>query len=244
MAKLKENSTILKSTGEEIIATEESVDRKLLLKADKDDLDAHKAENATQAHLAKNIGLEDTAGNFIATELEGAMQELFTSVSNGKTLVGTAITDKASNDIIVPTNPSFQQLADAIMLMEALPQFTAGDTTRIYKGIESTNNETYYVKTREVRINFNGSIRVRFGIANIPYGQSPVYGKIYINGSPVGKELESETSHQFETYLEQDFNVRSGDLVQLYLKGATDAYAKAQTFEISVAEIIGVTSIL
>lgn len=45
MAKLKENSTILKSTGEEIIATEESVDRKLLLKADKDDLDAHKAES-------------------------------------------------------------------------------------------------------------------------------------------------------------------------------------------------------
>ncbi len=39
MAKLKENSTILKHTGEEIIATEESVDRKLLSKADKDYVD-------------------------------------------------------------------------------------------------------------------------------------------------------------------------------------------------------------
>ncbi len=38
LAKLKENSTILKSTGEEIIATNEEVDKKLLTKADKTDL--------------------------------------------------------------------------------------------------------------------------------------------------------------------------------------------------------------
>lgn len=48
MAKLKENSTILKHTGEEIIATEESVDRKLLSKADKDYVDTHKAENVSE----------------------------------------------------------------------------------------------------------------------------------------------------------------------------------------------------
>lgn len=63
MAKLKENSTILKYTGEEIIATEESVDRKLLLKADKDDLDAHKAENVQQYEELKYSELSSTATN-------------------------------------------------------------------------------------------------------------------------------------------------------------------------------------
>lgn len=38
MAKLRENSTILKSTGEEIIATKEEVDKKLLTKADKTEI--------------------------------------------------------------------------------------------------------------------------------------------------------------------------------------------------------------
>lgn len=57
------------------------------------DLAAHQAEDKIQAHLAKNIALEDTAGNFTSVELEGAMSELFTSVSDGKSLVASAVTD-------------------------------------------------------------------------------------------------------------------------------------------------------
>ena len=37
---------------------------------------AHQAEDATDAHLGKNIGLEDTAGNFTSEEVEGALAEL------------------------------------------------------------------------------------------------------------------------------------------------------------------------
>lgn len=74
---------------------------------------SHKAETATNAHLAKNIGLEDVEGNFTATEIEGAMTELFTNVSNGKQLVGTAITD-VDDKVIVPNEPTFQELANVI----------------------------------------------------------------------------------------------------------------------------------
>ena len=54
MAKLKENSTILKHTGEEIIATEESVDEKLLLKADKDYVDAQLTAKMKKGPLTWN----------------------------------------------------------------------------------------------------------------------------------------------------------------------------------------------
>ena len=77
------------------------------------DFTSHLAESTQQAHLAKNIGLEDIEGNFVATNIEGAMQELFTNVSNGKELVGRAITD-VDDSVVIPTDPTFQQLVNAI----------------------------------------------------------------------------------------------------------------------------------
>jgi len=60
---------------------------------------------------SRNVHLEDLAGNFVAEDLEGAMQELFTNVSDGKALVAGAITGKG-----VPSNPSdtFPQMANKI----------------------------------------------------------------------------------------------------------------------------------
>lgn len=43
---------------------------------------------------ASDIAITDTAGNYTATDVEGALSELFTSVSDGKTLIAAAITDK------------------------------------------------------------------------------------------------------------------------------------------------------
>lgn len=77
------------------------------------DFSAHQAESTQQAHLAKNIGLEDTTGNFTATELEGAMSELFTNVSNGKSLVGGAIAG-VDDSVVIPIDPTFQNLADGV----------------------------------------------------------------------------------------------------------------------------------
>lgn len=43
---------------------------------------------------AENVSIADTTGNFTAVDVEGALSELFTYVSNGKTLIAVAITDK------------------------------------------------------------------------------------------------------------------------------------------------------
>jgi hypothetical protein len=82
-----------------------------ILESAKSDIAGHKAAAAVQAHLAKNIAIEDTEGLFTATHVEGALGELFTSVSNGKDAVAAAITDKG-----VPTSgsDSFSQMANNI----------------------------------------------------------------------------------------------------------------------------------
>lgn len=73
----------------------------------------HLAENNSSAHKAKSIVLDDVAGVFAADNVEDGMKELFTNVSNGKNLVGTAITDVDAK-VAVPTNPTFNDLASAI----------------------------------------------------------------------------------------------------------------------------------
>ena len=64
---------------------------------------------------ASDIPIEDAAGHFTADNVEGALNELFTSVSDGKAQIAAAITDKG-----VPTSPtdSFATMAANI---EAIP---------------------------------------------------------------------------------------------------------------------------
>ena len=100
-----------------------------------DDLIAHKADDVSQAHLAKNIGLEDTTGNFTATEVEGAMSELFTNVSDGKNLVGGAITGIDSS-VTIPTNPTFSDLSNAIGEISTGLKSATGTTTSTNRGGE------------------------------------------------------------------------------------------------------------
>ena len=81
-----------------------------LVRSLKEFMDAHLADE-TNRHKASNISVADTGNHFTATNVEGALEELFTSVSDGKTHVAAAITDKG-----VPASGSdtFSQLADKI----------------------------------------------------------------------------------------------------------------------------------
>ncbi|WP_227397376.1 hypothetical protein [Jeotgalibacillus aurantiacus] len=78
-----------------------------------DFLTTHPAEDAVDAHNATNISLIDSGNLFTATDVEGAMSELFINVSDGKDLIGGAITD-VDPSVVIPTDPSFQDLATGI----------------------------------------------------------------------------------------------------------------------------------
>jgi hypothetical protein len=62
---------------------------------------------------ADKVSIADSSNLFSATDVEGALKELFTNVSNGKSLVGGAITD-VDDSVVIPTDPTFQELANAI----------------------------------------------------------------------------------------------------------------------------------
>lgn len=75
---------------------------------------------------ASDIPIVDAAGHFTADNVEGALNELFTSVSDGKSLLAGAITDKG-----VPTSPSdtFQQMANNIQAIPVGPDTSDATAT-------------------------------------------------------------------------------------------------------------------
>jgi hypothetical protein len=79
--------------------------------ATKVEFDEHLAETATQAHFAKNIAIEDSGARFTSGDVEGALNELFTSVSDGKTVIASSITDMGQ---AASGSDTFAQLAAKI----------------------------------------------------------------------------------------------------------------------------------
>jgi len=72
---------------------------------------------------------------------------------------------------------------------------------------------TSYTKAREVKINFDGVCRVNFGLQTST--GSTAYGKVYINGSPVGiQRAVSDSSNSWT----EDFQIKNGDYLQIYCK--------------------------
>ncbi len=85
--------------------------------------DEHVANNTSGAHLAKNISLEDSDNNFTSNNVEMALDELFTNVSNGKELIATAVTDMGES---ASGSDTFTQLANSIRNIET-GDYSIGD---------------------------------------------------------------------------------------------------------------------
>ncbi|NLZ95623.1 MAG: hypothetical protein GX921_07370, partial [Bacteroidales bacterium] len=85
---------------------------------DADKLDGKHASNfatASHTHNASQVSIVDSNENFTSTSVEGALNELFTSVSNGKTGIASAITDKG---VPASGSDSFSTLATKIGQIE------------------------------------------------------------------------------------------------------------------------------
>jgi len=73
-------------------------------------------EITSHTHAAGGISLLDTAGHFTATDVEGALAELFISVSDGKAALASAITDMG---VTTGATDSFATMAMNIRLISA-----------------------------------------------------------------------------------------------------------------------------
>ena len=120
-----------------------------ILKGDKGDqglqgIQGEKGDKGEPGSTEANaITIADTAGNFTANTVEGALAELFQYASNGKTLIAQAITGKGVN---ATSNDTWQELATKISQI-------LGSTVKInslsklsgckFKLISSTSNTDY-----------------------------------------------------------------------------------------------------
>jgi hypothetical protein len=102
----------------------------------------HSADTATNAHLAKNIGIDDVDGNFTSTDVEGALKEAiekanaaFTSASNGKSTSGAlamAITGKGGTLVDGDSDGvyTFQELTDGVNSI-SVGKYDVGDYLKV-----------------------------------------------------------------------------------------------------------------
>ena len=95
-------------------------------------------DNAIENISASNITIADTAGNFTATNIEAALAELFQFVSNGKTLIASAITDMG---IATSNTDTFQVMANNIrMISGSSGEITTHTITNNLTNCTTNNN--------------------------------------------------------------------------------------------------------
>lgn len=147
------------------------------------------------AEITKQVeGIEVTAekttldsSKFVSKNVKAGMEELFTSVSNGKSLVGAAITD-VDNSLTVPTDPTFEVLANTIRKIKVGVAFARGSQKPVNYNIEVRGLSfkpwivlcTYYDRSRYVMfVGGYGNFRAR-----LPAEQffGPQNGRIYDDG--------------------------------------------------------------
>ncbi len=81
------------------------------------------AQITTHTHTAAQVLIADSGNNFAATEVEGALTELFTSVSSGKNSLATDITTKGGIVTKVGTYPTFSELHNGIVSITSNKRF-------------------------------------------------------------------------------------------------------------------------
>lgn len=151
--------------------------------------------------------------NFASTNVEGALDELFTNVNDGKGLIATAIIDKGG---VATGGDTFNELAIAINGISDF-ELTVGDFVIYEESDNKTIASSEMTKVREIQILKEGQIRVSFTLYSSTSGRN-AKGQIYINNIPVGIVRTKAVGVQTFT---EDFAVSSGDFVQLFIAYST-----------------------
>ncbi|GLY11429.1 phage tail protein [Pseudobacillus badius] len=161
--------------------------------------------------IASNVKLEDTAGNFTATNVEEALSELFINVSNGKTLVGGTITD-VDPSVNIPAEPTFQDLATAIASMVSV-EFIPGDDFFVIKDTPKEVTSTSFILAKKLKVLFDGEGRLRYEVNRGGSGQA--FSRFYLNGVLI-PELSQDPGYTGNMAFTKDMNFKYGDDIEIH----------------------------
>ena len=120
----------------------------------KENIASHQSETATNVHRASNISITDAEGRFTATNVESALNELFTSANDGKTAVATAITAKGVDASPTDTFP---------ILATKIGQITTGKRVITTTLTVASTQKNFYIQNVSIAqaswyVIYNGSI--------------------------------------------------------------------------------------
>jgi len=191
------------------------------------EVDEHKADIMSQevGKGADMIGLPDPNGLFTATTVRGALEELFTSVSDGKNLIGGAITD-VDPSIIIPPNPTFQQLGDAIRQISTGQKWASGETR------SGTTPITFTVWDGTTRTERALEVNVSFGFQPstiVAFARNPINTERITIVFPTNLEYRPNARILFANTLGSG---GSGNTIWLYQLDGVSAYVTQNGFRI------------
>jgi hypothetical protein len=85
---------------------------------------------------ADKVSIADSSNLFSATDVEGALKELFTNVSNGKTSIATSITDKG---VSASGGDTFATLASKIRQISTGKKWATGTSRPVHYNTDPDN---------------------------------------------------------------------------------------------------------
>lgn len=103
-----------------------------------------------------------------------------------------------------------------LQITNGITDYAASDTLQQSADTaRTTNSITPAIKLKEIEINFDGTVRVKFALrTTVVQGGNSVYARIYKNGVALGT-TRSDIDGTLETYSE-DLTFQKDDLIQLY----------------------------
>lgn len=117
------------------------------------------------------------------------------------------------------------KLANATVTGNKLQNVGAGtNVTLALSPTERSTTSTSYTKGKEIEIRRSGTVTVSFDLRCSAGTTFTVYGRVYKNGNPVGTERSVYSDPTWNTFTE-NISVAYGDLIQLYYRSSTGAYA-------------------
>ena len=182
---------------------------------------------------ANQLPIADTNEHFTSDNVEGALNELFINVNDGKGLIATAIVDKGG---VADGSDTFIELAAEITNLPSgggSDSVVAGNTIVLTDSELASTTDINFVKVKEFQMLKGGTATFIFNLRRITDYSVSATGRLYKNGIAVGTQ-RNVTSSNYETFSEV-LPFDKNDLMQLYMKkGLNPATVESNFFSIGI----------